>query len=207
MHHTKVCYSRHALETCLVVQEASGGTCGFFDAACYQFYLRHLVHCLAYFQITLHAYALLPDRIWLLLTPRSPRAVENLLASVNRTYTAYFNARFSRGTKPWSRPHRQIPVRASAAVLVCQKLVELEPVHSGAVQHAGTWLWSSYSANAFGGRRKFVTRHRAVSGFLQQASDPGSHYRACIDSQFGQGQYEYLRNRIARNKSLAARSA
>lgn len=202
MHHSKLCINHHSCHTMLLVQETPSKVEGFFDDACYQFYLRRLFHSLGFFQVTLHAYALLPDQIWLLVTPRTRFAARALLVSVNRAYGEYFNTRFSRRCKPWSSPLHQIPAQTAGEVLVCQKLVECEPLNSGCVQQVGSWRWSSYAINAFGSKHRFVTRHPAVSAFLQQAPDPGSAYREYVRSRFARGQYEYLRTRIARNQPL-----
>lgn len=202
MPHIKTGNNGHAVSTCLIVQEARGKTHHFFDDACYLFYLRRLFHCLNYFQVKLHAYALLPDSIWLLLTPHTRLGASKLVANVNRDYIEYFSARFARHSKPWPRTLRQFPVTAGDAVLVCQKLVESAPVKSGRVQHAGAWHWSSYCDNAFGSNHRFLSRHRAIAGYLSQMSDPGSHYRSYIAAEFDRGHYEYLRQRINRNKPL-----
>lgn len=197
----------HSPDALLLMQEARAGVPGFFDRACYDFYLRRLFHSLSYFQVALHAYVLLPERVWLLVTDRTGFGAGALAASVNNAYADYFRIRFSRRCKQWPPQPRRIPIYGDAAVLTCQKLIEHEPVTSGCADKTGEWCWSSYRTNAFGGKRPFVIRHPAVRKFLEQAIDPGSEYRAYINSGFRSGQCEYLHNQIIRNQQLGRSNA
>ncbi len=197
----------HSPDALLLMQEARAGVPGFFDRACYDFYLRRVFHSLGFFRVALHAYVLLPERVWLLVTDSTSFGAGALTASVNRAYADYFRIRFSRQYQQWPQQPRQIPVYGEAAVLICQKLIEYEPVASGRAANTGQWNWSSYRTNAFGGRRPFVTRHPAVRKFLAQGNDPGGEYRSYINSGFGNGQNQFLRNQITRKQQLGRSSA
>lgn len=203
----KIGINHYNHNTLLMDQATTSSVTGFFDKACYQFYLRRLFNSLHYYQVNLHAYAILPDHVWLLLTARTRCSAGALLASVNRAYAEYFNTRFSRQSTMWSAQPSQVPVTSDAAVLICQKLVESEPAYSGCVTNPGQWCWSSYCVNAFGARHPFVSRHPAFARYCRQSGDPGRHYRAYISAGFRRGQYEYLRSRISRNQPLPGPSA
>ena len=173
--------NQHTRPTQFVAQHVCTNCTGFFDSACYQFYLLRLFHSLPFYQVQLHAYLLLPDRIWLLLTPRTTKSVAALMSAVNKAYAEYFSIRFNRHPRQWRRTHSQRVLASSAEVLECQKLIERTPIELGLVGHAGAWRWSSYGLNAFGGDAGFLARHPVVVKFFRRYSDPGQHYRAYIN--------------------------
>jgi len=177
-HHSRQSYKPGA--TYFLILEAKANCKGFYDDACYHFYLLRLFHSLNYFHVKLHAYLLLPDKLWLLLTPRAPTGTRHLLATVNRAYCDYFNNRFSRRIRRWHNRSSEVLVPQDAFILDCQKTIEFEPVRSGLVSHPGEWRWSSYSTNAFGGDSGFITKHRALSQYQKNKSDPGYLYRTYI---------------------------
>ena len=56
-------------QTYFVIVENKTTVTGFYDDACYRYYLLHLLNCLNNYQIKLHAYVLMANEIWLLATP------------------------------------------------------------------------------------------------------------------------------------------
>lgn len=190
--------------TRLIMVGSQSGCDGFFDDACYAYYLRRLHYSLSYFQVQLHAYALLPHNIWLLLTPKTLPGAQGLIQALNKAYTQYYNTRFVRTGQSWSKSYSVYAPQEYGAVLACQKLVEREPVQHNLVQHVGVWRWTSYSANAFGAKPGFLTQHPAISKFLRSDPEPGKRYRAFIAANFDSGCYEFLRNSIKYQSRLAA---
>jgi len=168
--------------TYFVALEAKSVCHGFYDDACYKFYLLRLFHCLNFYHIKLHAYVLLPDKMWLLVTPGSTAGLRNLLAFVNRAYCNYFNTRFARTIHRWHKNFTEQPILRDSLVMACQRHMESEPVRRGLVAHPGVWRWSSYNSNSFGGGSRFVTKHRAFRQFFQSVSDPGVRYRAYVSN-------------------------
>ena len=77
----------------VVLKERTSST-GFYDDACYAFYLLRLMHCLNSYRVKLHAYLLRPKEIWLLITPGTPTGFDSLQRFLNRAYSDYFNNRF-----------------------------------------------------------------------------------------------------------------
>jgi hypothetical protein len=52
-------------------------------------------------RVALHAYALLPDRVWLLCTPMSAQAVGRAMQALGRRVSAPFNRRHQRSGGVW----------------------------------------------------------------------------------------------------------
>ena len=96
-----------------------------------------LLNCLKVYHVQLHAYALLPNEAWLLLTPGMPKSMFSLLDFVNDCYSEYFNERFERNIAVFqNRPFLAI-MDSAQLFLDCQKMIERWPFASGAVDHPG----------------------------------------------------------------------
>lgn len=89
---------------------------------------RRLLACLGdalrEHRLGLHAYALAPTRLHLLLTPPTSEAVGRLLQSVGRRYVAGFNARHGRSGTLWEGRYRAHLVADGQPLLACMRYVE-----------------------------------------------------------------------------------
>ncbi len=168
----------------------------FFDDACRDYFQLRLLNCLKVYQVRLHAYALLPNEAWLLLTPSMPKSMFSLLDFVNTCYSDYFNERFERKVAVFqSRPSLAV-IDSARLLLDCQKMIERWPLSSGAVDHPGLYRWSSYTANAFGGRPRFLTRHPWFEQFIAAAENPMARYREFIAEPFATARLAELEQRL-----------
>jgi len=187
-----------------VVQRRNEAT-GFYDNACYRFYLLHLLNCLSTFQIKLHAYVLKTDGIWLLATPGTPRAAISLIKFVNQTYSSYFNTRFDRSVKVWRDTPQSSLVQGDQLVLDCQKFIERVPLKHDSINHPGEYEWSSYCANSFGGTSSVLTRHKSFSALLNENPNPYKSYREFIARPFNNAYQLYLESRLIAGLPVAKR--
>ncbi len=168
----------------------------FFDEACFDYYQLRMLHCLKVYQMQLHAYVLLPDAAWLLLTPGRPKSMFSMLDFINGCYSEYFNDRFERdGAVFRNRPFVAV-IDSAKLLLDCQKMIERWPLAKGVVEHPGLYRWSSYSANAFGGRSRFIVRHRHFDEFIASTANPMERYREFIASPFAPAQLATLEHRL-----------
>ena len=167
-----------------------------FDEACYDYYQLRMLNCLKVYQVQLHAYVLLPGEAWLLLTPGSPKSMYSMLDFINDCYSEYFNERFERNVAVFQgRPYLAI-IDSANLFLDCQKMIERWPLTSGAVDHAGLYRWSSYSSNAFGGRPRYLTRHRFFEQFIAETESPMEQYREFIAAPFEEDYLAELGRRL-----------
>ena len=188
-------------QTYFVELAEKSGWPGFYDAACFKYYELRLLNFLRAFGVKLHAYVLLKSTIYLLLTPGSPTAVNNLLGTVNRAYEEYFNRRFSRKTKVWARYQKSRALEDHKLVLDCQKYIESAPLRNKLATHAGTYPWSSYCDSAFGVDSKYLTQHSALNAFLRSNSKPHESYREFIATPFENVTIHTLEHRIRQRAS------
>ena len=188
--------SNPAARTWFLVNRAKIQGTAFFDEACHDYFQLRLLNCLKVYHVQLHAYALLPNEAWLLLTPGMPKSMFSLLDFVNGCYSEYFNERFERNIAVFqNRPFLAI-MDSAQLFLDCQKMIERWPFASGAVDHPGLYRWSSYAVNAFGGRPRFLTRHRWFEQYIAAAESPMERYREFIAEPFQAAHLTELEKRL-----------
>lgn len=183
-------------QTYFVVLKERTSSTGFYDDACYEFYLIRLLNCLNIYQVKLHAYLLQAKEIWLLLTPGTPTGFDSLLRFLNQSYSSYFNTRFGRSAKVWSDSVIISLIPGERLALDCQKFIEREALRTKIVSHPGEYLWSSYCVNSFGRSDHHLTSHVAYRKFLKGKTNCFGQYREFIASPYPQAYYLYLRSRL-----------
>ena len=188
----------------VLVKEHTSNT-GFYDDACYDFYLRRLEHSLNTFQIKLHAFVLRSTDIWLLVTPVSLVALESLLLHLNHSYNNYFYIRFDRHVKVWSDSPVVSLIPSNKLVLDCQKFVERSPLRARLVSHPGQYLWSSYCFNSFSRKTHYLTPHAAFSRFLKNNRAHLAQYRDFVAAEFGETYYRFLEYKLLNGIPLVRR--
>jgi len=94
-------------------------------------------------QVALHAYALLPDHVWLLCTPGSAAAMGRAMQSLGRHFSAAFNRRHRRSGSVWDGRYRATVVEGGAPLLEAMVFVDQAPVREGLEPAAVSATWSS----------------------------------------------------------------
>jgi|APSaa5957512576_1039674.scaffolds.fasta_scaffold06293_2 putative transposase len=156
---------------------------GFYDEACFKYYLLRLLQCSPSFEISLHSYALFENEILLLCTPMSLIEQNLFLKFLNKSYSEYFNSRFERSAKVWNSNHSMCCVDESN-VMTYQKYIENSPVSRGLTDHPGTYEWSSYCSNCFNRRPPFLTPHSRFREIYVSHINPHEAYRGFIARPF-----------------------
>ena len=168
---------------CAVLLKAAAPTAGFRDRDCYRHFLLRMAHCRPLYRLRLHAYALLPQAVWLLATPGYPRSIVSYCGYLNRSYSEYFNQRFKRAApRVWRARPRIIHLPGDELALECQKFIERQPVDAGLVPYPGRHPWSSFCVNAFGGPSSLLQHHPAVRRLINEGNLAG--YRDYITAPF-----------------------
>lgn len=201
--HIRSCHL--AGQTYVVYQSASNCGDGFYDEACYQFYLVRLLNSLQQCQAKLHAYCLMPSEIFLLITPTTPYAISGLLHSVNAQYERYYRQRFERDNKIWRGVGKCSLIQGAALTIDCQKFIERLPVAEAVVSHPGAFGWSSYCGNAFGLKHRHLSRHLAFQEFLKISENPFRSYRDFIARPFSKPYSDYLTSKLKSGVAPAIR--
>ncbi len=91
-----------------------------------------------------HAYALMPDHLHLVLTVDQTAVISASLQAVGRSYVRYFNRRHGRSGTLWEGRYRSTLLEPAAWVLPCLRYVEQNPVRAGLAPTAEAYAWSSH---------------------------------------------------------------
>ncbi|RZI80154.1 MAG: transposase [Rubrivivax sp.] len=86
--------------------------------------------------VAIHAYAVAPDHLHLLLTPASVEGLSRLMQAVGRRYVAAFNRRHGRRGGLWSGRYRCTVIEAAQYLLDGMVFIEQHALRAGTVQRA-----------------------------------------------------------------------
>ena len=118
----------------------------FVDGEDYQRYLLLLRRNKERFRFKLHAYALMPNHVHLILEPAAETTVSRIMQCVTIAYTRFFNRRHNRvGHVFQGRFHSRLIDRDSY-LLVASRYVHRNPVKAKLARAPAEWPWSSYRA-------------------------------------------------------------
>jgi putative transposase len=138
---------------------ADGRRMCFIDDADYQTFLEWLGEALADNDCELHAYALMPNQVHLLLTPRKAELIAAVVMAMGRRYVQYFNRRHGRTGTLWESRYRSSLIQPETYLLACQQFIETRPARSKRTKDHARYRWSSYAANALGKVDPVVVPH------------------------------------------------
>lgn len=140
--------------------------------------------------VAVHAYALLPDRLLLLVTPRRGAELAPMMQRLGRRFVASFNKRHGRSGSPWAGRYRTSVLQASRYLFDAMAHVERAAVADGLAALPELWAASS-AAHHLGHRHDpLITDHplfwslgntpfERESRYRQRLLDPAASARAC----------------------------
>ena len=123
-----------------VIQRGLAGQPAFADDVDRHRYLDHLAEAAALHRVTLHAWALLPHEVQLLLTPVEATGLSLCLQAVGRRYVSAYNRRHARKGTLWDGRYRAGVVEPGALRLTVLAMIDglsSAPGWSSAAQRLG----------------------------------------------------------------------
>jgi len=117
----------------------------FSDEADYALFIDTLRSAARDYHLAVHAYALMPDSVHLLVTPRDETSLPKTMQAVGRRYVAYFNRRHGRRGTLWEGRYRATVIEGERYFLACSRLIELSPVRHQLVAAPEQHRWSSFA--------------------------------------------------------------
>jgi len=127
-------------------------------------------------QVAVHAYALLPNQVLLLLTPDTPGALGALMQGLGRRYGAAFNRRHGRRGSLWAGRFRTAVVQAGPALLEAMMFVDLQPSPLDSAARP----WSSLSHHLGQRRDALISDSSAWWALGNTPFDREAAYRRCV---------------------------
>lgn len=154
----------------------------FLDNQDYEFYLDCLQEAKERYQVRLHAYVLLPDRVHILSTPERVDSISKLFQLIGRRYVRYFNTKYKRTGTLWEGRHRSSLIDPDFHVLDCYKYIELYPVKSGLVRMPSKYLWSSHAENCHANVNSWclLSEHKSYSALGESRKERAENYRELV---------------------------
>jgi len=142
-------------------------------------YLEALQISSASYDCRVHAYALLPSEVRLLVTGNIPGAVSRMMQSLGRRYAYLVNMREGSTGACWRGRYHSCPV-SHARALLASGYVELSPVQAGLVSNAAAYRWSSYACNALGIPNPMISPPPGYLALAKQDCEKRVHYRELL---------------------------
>jgi len=133
----------------LVTQRGNRGQKVFFSESDYELYLQLLAEGAEGARTQVWAYALLPDRVHLLLVPSDEDGLRAALGESHRRYTRAINDRKNWRGFLWQGRFASFPMD-DGHLLACAKFVEMSPVLRKLARRPRDWSWSSARAHLAG---------------------------------------------------------
>jgi putative transposase len=131
----------------------------FFGDADRRIYLDWLREAAKQFGSAVHAFALMPNHVHLLMTPQNADSLAKTMQSLGRRYAQYFNQQQQRSGTIWEGRYRSSLIDPDY-FLRCQRFIELNPVRSGFESSTQASTWTSFTSHIGGNAEPWLVDHQ-----------------------------------------------
>ena len=118
----------------------------FYTDADRRIYLDWLREAAKQFSCSVHAFALMPNHVHLLMTPQNADSLAKTMQSLGRRYAQYFNQQHHRSGTIWEGRYRSSLIDPDY-FLRCQRYIELNPVRTGFESTPQDSGWTSFGTH------------------------------------------------------------
>ena len=179
----------------LVTQRGNRGQKVFFSDSDFGLYLELLAAGAGSARTAVWAYALLPDRVHLLLVPSDEDGLRAALGESHRRYTRAINDRKNWRGFLWQGRFASFPMDEEH-LLACAKFIEWSPVLRRVAKRPRDWPWSSARSHLFG-RDNHVVHAKPL---LDRVDD----WRAFLATPLTEGEREAIRAHESTGRPLGS---
>jgi putative transposase len=130
----------------------------FFSDIDRRIYLEWLREAARQFGCSVHAFALMPNHVHLLMTPQNDDSLAKTMQSIGRRYAQYFNQLHRRSGTIWEGRYRSSLIDPDY-FLRCQRYIELNPVRSGYELNPLSSAWTSFASHIGGKAESWLVDH------------------------------------------------
>lgn len=175
-----------------VIQSGIDGLTIFRDDEDHQAFLRILREGARQFGLAVHAYALMPDRLHLLVTPRQADSLARVMQWIGRQYVPYFNGKYGRSGTLWQSRYKATVMEAEPYLMQCSKYIECLPQLEGLVSAASDYQWSSFGHHAGMRSDALITDHPLFWALGNTPFEREAAYRMQLERLPGQEEIRLL---------------
>ena len=186
-----------------VVQRGNNRQPIFFADADYRRYLDDLATAAKRHACEVHAYALMPNHVHLLMTPRRPASVSKLMQSLGGRYVRYVNETHGRTGTLWEGRYRASLVDSERYLLACCRYIELNPVRANMVTDPAGFRWSSHRHHALGETDAVITEHPLYHALGPTPEARRAAYRALFEAAMDEGLLSSIRGALNQGRAVA----
>jgi putative transposase len=131
----------------------------FFSDVDRRAYLDWLREAAKQFGSTVHAFALMPNHVHLLITPQNADSLAKTMQSLGRRYAQYFNQQHHRSGTIWEGRYRSSLIDPDY-FLRCQRYIELNPVRAGFESNPQDSSWTSFASHIGANAEPWLADHQ-----------------------------------------------
>jgi putative transposase len=179
-----------------VVQVGHNGLSCFFDDEDYEFYLQSLKSAAEQYNVSVHAYVLLPNMIQIVATPKMASGISSLMQSLGRRYVQWVNHRYKRSGTLWDGRYKSSLIDCTSYLLSCYRYVELKPMFKGLCDSLDDYPWSSFRHHAGLDISPIITDHRLYEDLGETRLERCQSYRRLFRYDFDQRLSQYIAETI-----------
>lgn len=118
-------------EAHLLRQQGHNQQAVFLDDEDRRRYLADLREVCSAHGVQVHAYALMPSEVWLLLTPRDGAALSRAMQALGRRYVIWHNQRHGRSGTLWQGRFQACVLEAASHLIGAMRHIERQPLQEG----------------------------------------------------------------------------
>jgi REP element-mobilizing transposase RayT len=174
------------------------------DAEDYGKYLSILTQAKQEFGFKLFSYALLPDRIHLLIEPQKEHPISQIMQKITPNYTKYFNNKYGRKGHLFPKRFRSIYAERNAYLPKLTRFIHLLPERAGIAAGFREYPYSSYAAYTQAAQSSIPMKEEVneVLASLGTAvtEDPYERYMLSAD----ESEMEFLEKKLSRGSFLGS---
>jgi len=184
-----------------VIQRGNNRAATFRSPSDYMRY-RDILHAASQrSKCAIHAYALMPNHVHVLLTPEEGEGPSRMMQLIGSRYVPYVNSRIPRTGTLWEGRYRSSLVNSDRYFFMCSRYIELNPVRAHMTDDPGHHLWSSYLHNAGGVHDPLITPYELYQRLGTDHTDRQAAYRALFEDALNPEAIDAIR-RAARTGDL-----
>jgi len=146
----------------------------------YFYFLDYLKESLLSFGAALHAYALMPTQVHLLITPLKEDSASKVVQQVGRRYVQHFNHQYQCSGTLWEGRYKSALVDQDNHLFSSYRYIEYYPERASLALSADKYEWSSHHFNAFGKIDPIITPHNQYLALAETHKKRQLKYRALI---------------------------
>jgi len=187
-----------------VAQAGNGGQLIFLDTEDYLSFLSWLREAARQFTVAIHAYALLPDHVALLVSPADSTGLGRMMQWIGRHYVPYFNTKHQRTGTLWQGRYKATVIDASQYLLLCSRFIELDPVRVGLASNPADYPWSSCAHHVGSKPDALITDHPTYWALGNTPFDRELAYRGLLDHGLTEAEVEALSDATCKSWPLGS---